>query len=160
MKPFRMSLWVLPFLILLTAAASYPQAQKPIETGAVSAPLADGLRGQIVAQERAGLDALKTGDLTVFGASTADDAIFVDAHGPATKAEVMEHTAEFRLHDYTMADIRFIPLSADSGLLIYTSTESGTSHGKDFTARVHVSSLWIKRDGKWLCEFSQETGAR
>jgi hypothetical protein len=56
--------------------------------------------------------------------------------------------------------VKFIPLSAESGLIVYMLTESGTSHGKDFTARVHVSSLWIKRDGKWLCEFSQETGAR
>jgi ketosteroid isomerase-like protein len=141
-------------------ALVYAQAQKPVETAPASGSPADALREQIVAQERAGLDALETGDLTAFGASTADDAIFVDAHGSATKAEVMEHTAEFRLHDYTMADVRLIPLSANSGLIVYTLTESGASHGKDFTARVHVSSLWLKRDGKWLCEFSQETGAR
>jgi|SRR5208282_462253 ketosteroid isomerase-like protein len=147
-------------LVLLMMALGYAQPQKAGESAPASGSRTDALREQIVAQERAGLDALKTGDLTAFGASTADDAIFVDEHGPATKAEVMEHTAEFRLHDYTMADVRFIPLSADSGLIIYTSTESGTSHGKDFTARVHVSSLWLKRDGKWLCEFSQETGAR
>jgi hypothetical protein len=59
-----------------------------------------------------------------------------------------------------MAAVKFIPLSADSGLIVYTLTESGASHGKEFTARVYVSSLWIKRDGKWLCEFSQETGTR
>jgi ketosteroid isomerase-like protein len=139
-------------------ALGYAQAQKGAEPA--SPTRADGLQEQIVAQERSGLDALKTGDLTTFGASTADDAIFVDAHGPATKAEVMEHTAEFRLHDYTMADVRLVKLSPDSGLIVYTLTESGSSHGKDFTARVHVSSLWLKKDGKWLCEFSQETGAR
>lgn len=147
-------------LLLLTVAFAYAQPQKPVPSSPASGPAEDALREQIVAQERAGLDALKTGDLTTFGASTAEDAIFVDAHGPATKAEVMEHTADFRLHDYTMADVRFLPLSADSGLIVYTLTESGSSHGKDFSARVHVSSLWRKRDGKWLCEFSQETGAR
>lgn len=145
-------------LALLMVALGYAQAQKGAEPA--SPTRADGLQEQIVAQERSGLDALKTGDLTTFGASTADDAIFVDAHGPASKAEVMEHTAEFRLHDYTMADVRLVKLSPDSGLIVYTLTESGSSHGKDFTARVHVSSLWLKKDGKWLCEFSQETGAR
>lgn len=157
MKDYKVSRGV-SLILILFVAIGYAQLQKPTESASV--PRADALQAQIVAQERAGLDALKTGDLTVFGASTADDAIFVDAHGPATKAEVMEHTAEFRLHDYTMADVKFIPLSADSGLIVYTLTESGASHGKDFTARVHVSSLWLKRDGKWLCEFSQETGAR
>jgi ketosteroid isomerase-like protein len=160
MRYSRVSRGVSPFLVLLMVALGCAQPQKPAESAPASGSRTDALREQIVAQERAGLDALKTGDLKVFGASTAEDAIFVDAHGSATKAEVMEHTAEFRLHDYTMADVKFIPLSAESGLIVYMLTESGTSHGKDFTARVHVSSLWIKRDGKWLCEFSQETGAR
>jgi ketosteroid isomerase-like protein len=151
---------VLTLILLMVVAVGYAQPQKTGGSTAASAPRVDALQEQIVAQERAGLDALKTGDLTTFGASTADDAIFVDAQGPATKAEVMEHTAQFRLHDYTMSNVRFVKLSPDSGLIVYTATESGSSHGKDFTARVHVSSVWIKRDGKWLCEFSQETGAR
>src|SRR5271167_4064475 len=81
---------------------------------------AQGLQEQIMAQERAGLDALKTGDLAAFANSTAEDAIFVDAHVPASKAEVIEHTAEFRLHEYSMDDVRFVPVSADSGLIVYT----------------------------------------
>jgi hypothetical protein len=145
-------------LILLMSTLAYAQLPAPAKTTPESPT--DGLRDQIVAQERAGLDALKIGDLTLFGTSTAEDAIFVDAHGPATKAEVMEHTAGFRLHDYAMTDLRFLPLSPDSGLIVYTLTESGASNGKEFTAKVHVSSLWRKRDGKWFCEFSQETGAR
>jgi len=59
-----------------------------------------------------------------------------------------------------MDDVRFVPVSADSGLIVYTLTESGTSHGKEFAAKVNVSALWLKRDGKWLCAFSQETAAR
>ena len=147
-------IWV---ILTLLVALGYAHPKSPQSTPASSA---DALRDQVIAQERAGLDALKTGDLTTFGASTAEDAIFVDAHGPATKAEVMEHTAAFRLNDYTMAEVKFIPLSAESGLIVYTLAESGNNHGKDFSARVHVSSLWLKRSGKWLCEFSQETGAR
>jgi hypothetical protein len=37
------------------------------------------LKDQIVAQARAGLDALKTGDMKTFENLTADDAVFVDA---------------------------------------------------------------------------------
>jgi uncharacterized protein (TIGR02246 family) len=143
--------------LVLTVALGCAQGQAPGQ----SAPASGGaLREQIVAQERAGLDALKTGDLTAFAASTAEDAVFVDAQGAATKAEVMQHTADFRLHDYTMADVRFVPLAAESGLIVYTLTESGASHGKEFSARVHVSSVWLKRDGRWMCVFSQETAAK
>ena len=121
---------------------------------------ADVLRDQIVTQERAGLDVLKTGELAPFNASIAEEAVFVDAHGPATKAEVVEHTAAFRLHDYSMTDVRFVQLSADSGLIAYSPTESGTSHAHEFSAQVYVSAIWAKRDGKWRCLFSEETAAR
>jgi ketosteroid isomerase-like protein len=147
------------FFILTLVVTGYGQGQPPAVVTPSHGP-ADALRDEIVAHERAGLDALKTGDLTLFGATTAEDAVFVDAHGPATKAEVMEHTAEFRLKDYTMTDVRFVRLSAESGLIAYAITESGTSHGHDFSARVYVSALWVKRGGKWMCVFSQETGAK
>jgi ketosteroid isomerase-like protein len=120
----------------------------------------DALRDQIVAQERAGLDLLKTGDITAFAATIAEDAVFVDSQGPASKAEVVQHTAEFRLHDYTMSGVRFVPLSAESGLIVYTLTETGTSHGREFAAKVHVSAVWVKRGEKWQCVLSQETSAK
>ena len=135
-------------LILLTAPFCCGQPQ----------PAA--LREQIVAQERAELDSLKTGDLKTFANFLGDDAVFVDAQGAAGKAEVVKHTADFRLHEYAIADVRFVRLSADSGPIVYTMTESGASHGKEFAARVHVSAVWLKRDGRWMCVFSQETAAK
>jgi ketosteroid isomerase-like protein len=120
----------------------------------------DAMRDEIVAQERAGLDALKRGDVQAFADATADDAVFVDAAGPATKAEVVKNVQGFRLTDYAISDVRFVRLAADSGLIVYRITETGTSHGHEFTAKVIVSSIWAKHGGKWLCEFSQETAAR
>jgi ketosteroid isomerase-like protein len=145
---------------MVCLVATFVCAQTPKSAPADASPQPDPLQEQIVAHERSGLDALKIGDLATFAASTADDAVFVDSHGPASKAEVVEHTAGFHLHDYTMSDVRFVPVSADSGLIVYTLAESGESHGKEFTARVYVSSLWIRRGGKWVCAFSQETGAK
>jgi ketosteroid isomerase-like protein len=142
------------FLFLAAALAAAQQPQPPARGGA------DALRDEIVAQERAGLDALKAGDIEAFANATADDAVFADAAGPATKAEVVRNVAGFRLRDFAMSDIRFVPLSADSGLIVYRMTESGTSHGKDFSAKVVVSSIWAKRSGKWVCLFSQETAAK
>ena len=86
-----------------------------------------------------GLDCLKTGNLVEFAALTADDAVFVDAHGFASKAEVVKHTSEF------------LQLSSKSGLIAYKIAESGMSHGKQFKANVYVSSMWVDRKGKWLC---------
>ena len=118
------------------------------------------LEDQIVAQERAQLECLKTGDLTTFASLIADDAVFVDSQGAAGKADIVKHTAEFRLHEYSMTVARFVPLSADSGLIAYDLVESGNSQGREFTAQVHVSALWVLRAGKWLSVFRQETAAR
>jgi uncharacterized protein (TIGR02246 family) len=121
---------------------------------------AQGLREEIVAQERAGLEALKTGDIAAFGDTIAEDAVFVDASGPAGKAQVVKNVAGFRLREFTMTDMKFVQLSGDTGLIVYVLGETGTTHGKDFSAKVHVASVWSKKSGKWLCEFSQETTAR
>jgi len=123
-------------------------------------PVQPSLLDEILANERRGLDALRVGDLATFGGSTADDAVFIDAHGVANKADVMRNVAQFRLSDYTIEDVQLVPLSPDSGLIAYTLTEQGTSHGRQFRAKAYISALWARRAGTWYCLFSQETGAK
>jgi ketosteroid isomerase-like protein len=118
------------------------------------------LQEKVVAKEREELEATKSGDLEHFGRLIADDAVFVDPHGTATKAEVLKNVAGFKLIDFTMEDVKFVAVSENSGLVAYTLTEKGVSHGKEFTNRVHASALWAERAGTWLCLFSQETPAR
>src|SRR5580704_18877565 len=70
----------------------------------------ESLKQQIAAKESEGLDGLKSGDVEIFANLTAEEAIFVDAAGLATKAEVMKNVSGFTLTDYSMEDVRFIPL--------------------------------------------------
>ena len=120
----------------------------------------DSLGQQILSRERAGLDALKAGDFTTFGNLIADEGVFVDALGPASKAEVLKHSEGFKLSDYKIEDEKFLPVSADTGMITYYITEKGVSHGKEFTAHAYVSALWTKRADDWICLFSQETAAK
>ncbi|MFI5117760.1 MAG: nuclear transport factor 2 family protein [Terriglobales bacterium] len=149
-------------LFLLTVALG--QAQQPQERAAMGQEAAravnDAPREEIVAQERAELESLRTGDMAAFANFLADDAVFLDAAGAAGKAEVVKNTAGFRLREYTMTDVRFVALAADSGLIAYRMAETGTSHGKEFAAKVYVSALWLKRGDRWVCVFSQETAAK
>jgi hypothetical protein len=116
------------------------------------------MEDQIIAKEREGLDALKAGNLDLFGRLTADEAVLVDAHGPASKAEVLKNVAGFTLTEYSMDDMKFVPISPEAGLISYKITEKGVSHGREFTAQAYVSSVWTQRGSRWLCLFSQETG--
>jgi hypothetical protein len=111
----------------------------------------------IVAKEREGLDALKVGNLAGFSNLTADDAVFVDPHGVASKADVMRNVAGFRLEEYSIEHVKLVPLSDAFGLIAYDLAEKGNSHGREFSAKACISALWVKRNGEWVCVFSQET---
>jgi hypothetical protein len=137
-----------------TFAAAMPLGSRDVAAAEHS------LQEKIVSKEREGLDALKTGNLELFGNLTADDAVLVDAHGPASKAQLLQNVAGFKLTDYSMGGMEFVPLSAESGLISYKIGEKGVSHGKEFAAEAYVSSVWMERAGKWVCVFSQETPAR
>jgi hypothetical protein len=144
------------------AAESVASRGASLLRSAVSSRESDAglLEQQVVAKEREGLEALKTGKLEVFGNLTAEDAVFVDAAGPAAKAQVMSNVAGFQLTEYAMDDIKFVAISEKAGLISYTITEKGASHGHEFAARAYISSVWVERGGKWVCLFSQETTPR
>jgi ketosteroid isomerase-like protein len=157
MKGWGVTKGALPILFCgLIAGAQQPRPQ-PLPQ--MPANGGDVYRDQIIAHERAALDALKSGDVAAFAAVTTDDGIFVDAHGLATKPQAVKNVSDLRLTDYTMADVRFVPVSAEGGLVAYTLTESGTSQGKPFSARVYVSSVWVHSGRDFVCVFSQETPA-
>jgi Domain of unknown function (DUF4440) len=156
---------ILPIVIalcagLLLSAPRYAAAEPRKSNALYASSPTDALQQQIVSKEREELETLKTGDLKHFAELLADDAIFVDDHGAASKSEIVEHTAEFRLTEYTIDDVKFVPLTATSGLISYKIIEKGNSHGKEFVAQVYVSALWAKRGGKIVCVFSEEAAAK
>jgi poly(3-hydroxybutyrate) depolymerase len=90
----------------LISTSIVPRLRKPQASLRAQAALTadangnDALQRQIVAKEREGLDALKAGNIARFGELTADDAVLIDAHGPASKAQVLQNVAGFdRLFD-------------------------------------------------------------
>jgi hypothetical protein len=145
-------------LLIGPKAAAIDQSPAPAPTSLTTEE--NSLGQQILSKERAELDALKAGDFTTFGNLIADEAVFVDALGTSSKAEVLKHTEGFKLTDYKIEDEKFLPISADTGMISYYVTEKGASHGKEFTAHVYVSALCTKRANDWVCLFSQETAAK
>lgn len=115
---------------------------------------------EIVAKERQELEALKNGKVREFADLMAEEAIFVDSHGSAGKAEVVGHLRDLKLLEYSMTDIKFVSVSPQSGLIAYKLTQKGRENGKDFADTVYASALWVKRGGQWLCLFTQESPAQ
>ncbi len=118
------------------------------------------LEEQITALERKELDAIKDGNMTAFAGLLADDAVFVNSRGFGDKALVVKNTSAFKLIEYSMDEVKIVPLSANAGLIAYKLTEKGNAHGKEISGVVYASAVWAEREGKWVCLFSQETPAR
>ena len=87
----------------------------------------------------------------------AADALAVYDSGFATKAEVISAIRSMRDVHYSMDDIKFIPISDSAGLIIYRMTQDGQTDEQRFHRQYYVSSLWLKRNGKWVSPFWQET---
>jgi ketosteroid isomerase-like protein len=137
----------------LRAVAADPPAASPTATTAETS-----LGQQILSKEREELDAQKAGNFNAFGNLIADEAVVVDGDGPASKAEMIKRSEGIKLSEYSINDEKFLPISADTGLISYYITAKGTlSNGKLFTAAVYVSALWTKRGNDWVCLFHQET---
>lgn len=149
-------------LLPLTIPLALAQSAASPKSGSAKATSgkSNSLQQQIVAAEREELETLKTGNVDRFAELIAEDAVFVDASGAADKAKIVKNVRDFRLTDYSMSDIRFVQLSETSGLIAYTITEKGVSHGREFAAQAYISALWTKQEGKWVCRFSQETAVK
>ena len=117
----------------------------------------DSLKNTILAKEREELDALKFGNTKLFGELLSEDAVFVDSHGPIPKATLMKHVGEFRITQYEMAQIRFVPTGERSGVLIYKLNSEGTIQWAEFHHSTFVSACWAETSAHWVCVFSQET---
>jgi hypothetical protein len=154
-----LSTFILFTALSLALAASYFSVEATAQAQASSRSGASVLEQQILAHEREGLDAFKTGELEKFAHLTAEEVIMVDASGAAGKSQILKNVVGFSLTDYTIEDVKFVPVARNTGLISYKLTEKGVTHGKDFSARVYVSSLWTQRGDQWLCLFSQETSA-
>jgi hypothetical protein len=130
------------------------------KAGAQDQENAPSLEQRITALERQELDAIKNGNMNVFSDLLADDAVFVNSRGFGDKALVVKNTAEFKLEEYSMEEVKVVRISPNSGLIAYKLTEKVNAHGKTVSVQVYASAVWTERAGKWVCLFSQETPAR
>jgi ketosteroid isomerase-like protein len=135
------------------------QRQRPEPLPQMPGNGGDVNRDGIIAAARASLEALKSGDVAGYEAMITDDAVIVDGNGLERKPDLVKRLAEIQVKDYTISDVRFVPVSSDNGLVAYTLTASGTRHGEAFTWKMNVSSVWERGAGRggFVCVFEQET---
>lgn len=126
-------------------------AQPPAETTTLLTTLAK--------LEKDSWEAMKRQDAKFFQSFMADDFAGVFADGQAvTKRDFVEMLGEYKLVRYEMGEAKLLPVGPDAAFVLYPVKYEGTFKGQKVkVAGAQASSLYVRRNGKWVELFYQET---
>ena len=68
-----------------------------------------------------------------------------------------QQMSEQPITGYKLSQVRAVAVAADTALVTYPLTMKGTWKGKAVPAKSFASAVWVRRGGKWLEAFYQET---
>jgi hypothetical protein len=143
----RIALSSLVFSLLLSGVCLYSQTNAAVERS-------------LETKERAGWQAWKDHNPRLIEGVTPNDAIDIaDGIAVRGKQQVVEATAGpgCSVRSFSLSDFSFMWLDRDTVLITYTATQDATCNGKKQSGKVTASSIWQKRNGKWMSPFHQET---
>jgi uncharacterized protein (TIGR02246 family) len=105
-------------------------------------------------------DAWKNNDTAVFQQHLADEAVGVGPQGVlAGKDQLIRQMTDkpCDVRDFSFSDWEVHQISDDTVLVTYKAKQDATCDGTQIPAEVVASSVYVKRDGKWLAASHQET---
>ena len=113
---------------------------------------------ELIELERAGWASLcdGTGD-DYYGRTMTDDGVMVLANGTVmTRDDVVAALGQTPpWASYEMDDVRVVPVGEDSAALVYVGTGHRDSDDPPFVGV--MSSVYVKRDGRWKLALYQQT---
>lgn len=105
----------------------------------------------LVANERAIWEALKAKNYDGFASALAPESIEVEPNGVFDKAATVKLVSGFDFSKADVSEFRAVPFDNDAGLVVYKVKLPGPD-----PAEYH-STIWAKKDGKWMAVFHQGT---
>jgi uncharacterized protein (TIGR02246 family) len=69
----------------------------------------------------------------------------------------MMKSANYTLHDFRLEDVRVRLLRDDVAIVVYRVHEDLTVEGKRVSLDAADSSVWSRRDGRWVCSLHTES---
>jgi uncharacterized protein (TIGR02246 family) len=117
---------------------------------------------ELLELERQYWQALKDRDVEAALELTDDPCIVAGAQGVATIgrdqfAEMMEKS-DWTLHDFRLSDdVQVQRLSDDVAVIGYQVHEDMTVEGKPLSLDAADTSVWVRKEGRWLCAAHTES---
>ena len=140
--------------LLLGACATMPVSE-PVDRAA--------LRDQLMQLELGSWQDMKTRNVAGLAAFLADDVVLIFSDASRyTKATFLALIPDFTLHSLEITKgPEIIVINPEAATLLYSATyRSATKNEAPSTATVAASSTYVRRNGRWVSVFYQETPTR
>lgn len=142
------------FVIMIGAGCVSSKVDQP--SGVKSSPFAAAL----VAKEKSVWDAYQRRDTAALSELISEDSYSVeDADGEIiTRAQALRTLPDLVVTEYAMENPEVIRINSTAAVVRYKVKVKGSFKGEAFTPHwARVSSVWVKRNGKWQNFLYQET---
>lgn len=145
----RIPLIAIGFALLLSGMQLYSQTNANVEKA-------------LEANEQAGWQGWKDHTSKPVEAMTPENVINIaDGAVARGRQQVLHEMASSGcdVNSFSLSDFSYMWLDKDTVLMTYTATQDATCSGKKQAGKVIATSLWQKKNGKWVSPFHQETDA-
>jgi hypothetical protein len=133
-----------------------PTATSTTSTGGSSAA-ANSLEEMLIAREKEVWELIKKKDGAGFASYLAEDQLYVNSTGVHSKAEAVKGIGEGDgPPELTLDDWKVLMIDKDAAIVTYKATPKAMACGPEPVAQRN-STVWVKRNGKWLALFHQDT---
>jgi hypothetical protein len=111
----------------------------------------------LIANERALYEALAKHDAERFGALILPAGFWATPSGFVPMDRLAAWLSAFELPRWGIENPRVVWTEGNSALVLYVRTGGGRFGDRPFAAMTLASTLWTKRDGKWVAVYHQES---
>ncbi len=121
----------------------------------------DSVETQIIALEKMAFEAWKNKDRKFFEDHMSEAGQYLDPSGVGGKAQYVKAIIDNNctVSKYSLDNTKVTMLSNDVALLNYRYTHDVVCGGNPEASPLWASTIYVKRDGKWLIAFHQELAA-
>lgn len=122
---------------------------------------AENIRSELMALEKKYWNAIKAQDSSTAASLSSDPCVVVGAQGvgeldKATLAKMMK-SASYQLKDFSFDDVHVRHVTDDVAVVAYKVREDLVVEGKDLNLEAYDSSVWVRREGQWVCVVHTES---
>lgn len=152
--------WLAVYFQETRVSKEMPPPPPPAKAGAspatspASSPAKIEATDDVIANEKLVWDLFRARNFDGFQTLLAPEFMEIEPTGVYDRVATVKGVSEMDASQFELSDWKAVKIDADAGLVTYTVTMKGPKPQKDYH-----TSIWAKRDGKWLAYHHQGTSA-